>query len=74
MKRNNLAIISCYYGHQYVLALHRFIRIHSQATRKHWMENDKASPIRDLWDLMNANFDINYEPLDNITIGEQLFS
>ncbi|XP_019697919.2 piggyBac transposable element-derived protein 4-like [Harpegnathos saltator] len=51
----------------------RFIRFDDFNTRQQRLSEDKAAPIRDLWNMLNANLYAVYKPTENLTIDEQLF-
>ena len=51
----------------------RFIRFDDFKTRPKRLLEDKAAPISDLWNMLNANLYAMYKPTENLTIDEQLF-
>lgn len=51
----------------------RFLRFDQQNTREIRIATDKAAPIRDVFDMLNANLQYNYRPSVNVTVDEQLF-
>ena len=51
----------------------RFIRFDDLNTRQRRLHEDKAAPVRDLWNMLNANLCTMYRPTENLTIDEQLF-
>ncbi|KAI8128045.1 PiggyBac transposable element-derived protein 4 [Lucilia cuprina] len=51
----------------------RFIRFDQQNTRETRSLTDKAAPISEIFEMLNANLRQNYRPGENITVDEQLF-
>ena len=51
----------------------RFIRFDNENTRAERAQTDKASPIRDIWSMLNRNLEKACKPYECITIDEQLF-
>lgn len=51
----------------------RFIRFDDADTRQLRLQNDKAAPIRDLWEMLNNNLSQMYKPTESLTIDEQLY-
>ena len=51
----------------------RFIRFDDANTRAQRMEIDKAAPIRDIWTMLNNNLPKHYNPIEHLTIDEQLY-
>ena len=51
----------------------RFIRFDDHTTRHVRAASDKAAPISDIWNMLNANLASVYKPTEYLTIDEQLF-
>ena len=51
----------------------RFIRFDDANTRAQRMEIDKAAPKRDIWTMLNNNLPKHYNPIEHLTIDEQLY-
>jgi len=51
----------------------RFIRFDNKTIRVERAKIDKAAPIRDIWDMFNANLFRGFKQGECITIDEQLF-
>lgn len=51
----------------------RFIRFDFDVTRQTRIETDKAAPISEIFEMLNANLKGNFRPYNCITIDEQLF-
>jgi len=51
----------------------RFIRFDNANSRVERMKDDKAAPIRDIWEMLKANLTKLYKPSECLTIDEQLF-
>lgn len=51
----------------------RYIRFDQQASREKRCATDKAAPISEIFEMLNANLRQNYRPRENITVDEQLF-
>jgi len=51
----------------------RFIRFDDANTRQQRLLEDKAVPIRDVWNMLNSNLSAMYKPTETLTIDEQLF-
>ena len=51
----------------------RFIRFDDANTRAQRMEIDKAAPIRDIWTMLNNSLPKHYNPIEHLTIDEQLY-
>lgn len=70
---NNLPIFRAAMSFNRFSALARYIRFDDGRTRAQRLRDDKAAPIRDVWNFLNENLAKNYSPHDSITIDEQLF-
>lgn len=51
----------------------RFIRFDNHATRAIRQSEDKAAPIRDIFQMINSNLRNHFRPYETITVDEQLF-
>ena len=67
-RSNALPIFRAAMSHRRFLALSRYIRFDDSRTREFRQRSDKAAPIRDIWNFLNASFAKNYEPHENITV------
>lgn len=54
-------------------AIMLFIRFDDHTTRRIRAANDKAAPISDIWNMLNANLATFYKPTESLTIDEQLY-
>lgn len=54
-------------------SLARYIRFDDGRTRSYRLREDKAAPVRDIWNFFNENLAKNYSLHESITIDEQLF-
>lgn len=50
----------------------RFIRFDDKSTRSERRKKDKLAPIRDLFNMIDANLSRTYSPGENLTVDEQL--
>ena len=60
-------------GRQRFKLLLRFIRFDDYTTRRARAVTDKAAPITDIWNMLNANLATIYKPTEKLTIDEQLY-
>ena len=51
----------------------RFIRFDNENTRTERAQTDKATPIREIWIMLNRNLEKAYKPYECINIDKQLF-
>lgn len=72
-RSDNLPIFRAAMSYHRFIALTRYIRFDDGRTRERRLRDDKAAPIRDIWNFLNENLSKNYSPHDTITIDEQLF-
>lgn len=70
---DNLPIFRAAMSYHRFIALTRYIRFDDGRTRERRLRDDKAAPIRDIWNFLNENLSKNYSPHNTITIDEQLF-
>ena len=60
-------------GRQRFQSIIRFIQFADNTTRHEQAANDKAEPISDIWNMLNAILAAIYKPTENVTIDEKLF-
>ncbi|XP_039315547.1 piggyBac transposable element-derived protein 4-like [Solenopsis invicta] len=72
-KKNSYPLYRATMGRRRFQSLLRFVRFDDYTTRQERAANDKAAPISDIWNMLNANLAAMYRPTEHLTIDEQLF-
>lgn len=72
-RSDNLPIFRAAMSYHRFKSLVRYIRFDDGRTRSNRLREDKAAPVRDIWNFLNENLAKNYSPHESITIDEQLF-